>query len=85
MTNPTKTSVILPDSDLVSIRREFGPTFQQIAETDDRIVAVTADLGGSVNLSSFGESHPDRYFNSGVSETHKIVISDVLAMQRNIS
>lgn len=81
MSAEIETSVILPDTDLVAIRREFGPTFEKIALTDDRIIAVTADLGGSVNLASFGEAYPDRYFNCGVAEANMIGISAGLAMQ----
>lgn len=81
MSNGIETSVILADSELVAIRSAFGPTFEKIALNDERIVAVTADLGGSVNLASFGENHPDRYFNCGVAETNMIGISAGLAMQ----
>lgn len=81
MTTSPNTSVILPDTDLVAIRRQFGPSFEELALTDERIVAVTADLGGSVNLAAFGEANPDRYFNCGVAEANMIGISAGLAMQ----
>ena len=48
-----KSSVILPDSELVAIRREFGPTFEKIALSDDRIVAVDLHLeAGAVSRGS---------------------------------
>jgi transketolase len=72
--------VDLQAGNLVAIRRAFGPAFESIAETDERLVAVTADLGGSVNLASFGEHNPSRYFNCGVAEQNMIGISAGLAM-----
>jgi transketolase len=72
--------VDIQDGQLTAIRRQFGPTFQKIAEQDDRLVAVTADLGGSVGLTGFGETHPSRYFNCGVAEQNMIGISVGLAM-----
>jgi transketolase len=72
--------VDLQAGELVAVRRRFGPTFQDIAATDERLVAVTADLGGSVGLTAFGEEHPDRYFNCGVAEQSMIGIAAGLAM-----
>jgi len=72
--------VDLTAGELVAIRRAFGPVFESLAETDRRLVAVTADLGGSVNLAGFGERNPSQYFNCGVAEMNMIGISAGLAM-----
>jgi transketolase len=72
--------VDLKAGNLVAVRQSFGPTFEAIAEKDNRLVAVTADLGGSVNLARFGEQNPSRYFNCGVAETNMIGMSAGLAM-----
>ena len=65
----------------VALRAAFGDAFVLAAEGDDRLVAVTADLGGSVGLPKFGELHPDRYINCGVAEQDMIAISAGLAME----
>jgi transketolase len=64
----------------VALRAAFGDAFLQAAETDDKLIAVTADLGGSVGLPTFGEKYPDRYINCGVAEQDMIGISAGLAM-----
>ncbi|MBZ5530101.1 MAG: transketolase family protein [Acidobacteriia bacterium] len=73
-------AIDLKAGNLVAIRQAFGPAFEALAETDKRLVAVTADLGGSVNLARFGEQNPSRYFNCGVAETNMIGMSAGLAM-----
>jgi transketolase len=72
--------VRLDEGDLVAIRASFGPTFSSLAESDERLVAVTADLGGSVGLAKFGEAHPDRYLNCGVAEQDMIGMAAGLAL-----
>lgn len=73
--------VDLKQGELVAIRQGFGPAFAEIAETDASLIAVTADLGGSVGLADFGSSHPDQYYNVGVAEQDMIGISAGLAIQ----
>lgn len=77
-------NVDLKSGDLVAVRRAFGPAFQKLAEEDERLVAVTADLGGSVNLNDFAKAHPDRYINCGVAEQDMIGIAAGLAMTGHI-
>lgn len=74
------TDVDLTTGTLVAVRKAFGPAFEEIAKEDQRLIAVTADLGGSVNLAGFGERYPSRYFNCGVAEMNMIGISAGLAM-----
>jgi len=74
------TDVELTAGELVAVRRAFGPAFEKCSEKDERLVAITADLGGSVNLSGFEERHPSRYFNCGVAETNMIGMSAGFAM-----
>jgi transketolase len=75
------TSVLLEGAKLAAVRAEFGSTFEQIAKEDERVVAVTADLGGSVGLGNFASANPDRYFNCGVAEQNMVGICAGLAMQ----
>jgi transketolase len=64
----------------VALRAAFGDAFVLAAQSDERLVAVTADLGGSVGLPDFGQLHPDRYINCGVAEQDMIGISAGLAI-----
>lgn len=69
-----------PRGELVAIRSGFGEAFFRIASQNPKLVAVTADLGGSVNLNSFAQAYPERYFNCGVAEANMIGISAGLAI-----
>jgi transketolase len=75
------TSVILDGAEMKAVRAEFGASFEQMAKEDERVVAVTADLGGSVSLGNFASTNPDRYFNCGVAEQNMIGICAGMAMQ----
>lgn len=68
----------------VALRAAFGPSLVPLAMADERIMAVTADLGGSVNLGEFSETFPDRYVNCGVAEQDMIGISAGLASEGNL-
>ena len=64
----------------VAIRKAFGDAFFTLAEANETVVAVTADLGGSLTLKKFWETYPDRYFNCGVAEQNMIGICAGLAI-----
>jgi transketolase len=68
----------------VAIRHAFGPAFLEIARDNDRLFAVTADLGGSVNLNQFAAEFPDRYVNCGVAEADMIGLCAGLAIRGQI-
>lgn len=70
--------------DIVALRQAFGPALETLAVEDDRIMVVTADLGGSVNLNEYRTRFPDRYINCGVAEADMIGISAGLASQGNM-
>lgn len=46
----------------------FGHALARLAETDDRIVGLTADLGKYTDLHVFAQAHPDRYYQMGMAE-----------------
>ncbi|MCG8606655.1 hypothetical protein MJD09_16930, partial [bacterium] len=64
----------------VAIRKAFGDAFFDVAQTNDKVVAVTADLGGSLTLKRFWETYPERYFNCGVAEQNMVGICAGLAI-----
>ena len=49
------------------MRNNFAKTLLELAETNDRIFLLCADLGFSV-LEPFAERYPDRYLNVGIAE-----------------
>ncbi|HWE34719.1 MAG TPA: transketolase C-terminal domain-containing protein [Solirubrobacteraceae bacterium] len=65
----------------VAIRSAFGPALLPLARADERVVVVTADLGGSVGVNPFREEFPQRYVNCGVAEADMISLSAGLASE----
>lgn len=49
-------------------RKEFGRIVGEIAETDDRIVVLSADSGNSSGFGEFMKTYPDRYYEFGIME-----------------
>lgn len=60
------------------MRAEFLDQIFKIAETDDRLVFMTADLGFGV-VEKFAERFPDRFINVGVAEQAMIASATGLA------
>ena len=51
-----------------------GRVLSEIADKDDRIVIMNADLGRANRTIEFADRHPERYFNVGIAE-HNMVSS----------
>lgn len=60
------------------MRKQFVSTLIDIANHDDRVVLLTADLGFMV-LEPFAEQHPDRFFNVGVAEANMMSLAAGMA------
>lgn len=46
----------------------FGHALARLAETDERIVGLTADLAKYTDLHIFAQAHPDRFYQMGMAE-----------------
>ncbi len=46
----------------------FGHALAELAERDERIVGLTADLGKYTDMHLFAERHPERFFQMGMAE-----------------
>ncbi len=53
----------------------FGNTLVELAERDDRIVAVTAAMPEGTGLVEFSERFPDRFFDVGIAEQHGVTFA----------
>ena len=67
------------DVEKKSIRDGFGEALIEIAEKDERIVALSADLSESVRLVKFKEKFPERYIEVGVAEQSLATVASGLA------
>ncbi len=59
----------------------FGKTIVKIAETDPRVVAVTAAMREGTGLDLFARTYPDRFFDVGIAEQHAVTFSAGLATE----
>ncbi len=59
----------------------FGHTLAKLAETDDRLCAITAAMPSGTGLDRFAKAHPDRFFDVGIAEQHAVTFAAGLAAQ----
>lgn len=57
----------------------FGEELANLADTDPRIVVLTADLGRASRANDFGARHPERFFNAGIAEKNMITMAAGMA------
>jgi 1-deoxy-D-xylulose-5-phosphate synthase len=58
-----------------------GRTIERLAQTDRRIVAITAAMADGTGLRDFGRRFPERFFDVGIAEEHAVVFAAGLAAQ----
>ena len=59
----------------------FRDKIAQLAQTDKRIVAITAAMPEGTGLDKFRDSFPDRFFDCGIAEAHAVCFAAGLAKQ----
>jgi len=57
----------------------FGSVLVDMAEKDDRIVAITPAMASGSGLSNFAARFPDRFFDVGIEEEHAVTFAAGLA------
>lgn len=57
----------------------FGDTIVNLAQKDDRVVAITAAMTNGTGLKNFSELFPDRFFDVGICEQHAVTFAAALA------
>lgn len=51
-------------------RSGFGEGLLEIGQADDRVVALCADLTGSLKMDAFAKAFPERFFQVGIAEAN---------------
>jgi 1-deoxy-D-xylulose-5-phosphate synthase len=59
----------------------FGETLAKLADTDPKIVAITAAMPSGTGVDKFAQAHPDRSFDVGIAEQHAVTFAAGLAAQ----
>lgn len=75
-------SPLLAECDsLISYSDVFGKAITEIAESDKRVVAITAAMKEGTGLSEFAERFPGRFYDVGIAEPHAVTFAAGLASQ----
>lgn len=61
-------------------RSGFGAGLAELGRTNPKVVALCADLTGSLKMDSFAKEHPERFFQSGIAEANMIGVAAGLAI-----
>lgn len=56
-------------------RSGFGAGLTELGKTNPNVVALCADLTGSLKMDEFKENHPERFFQIGIAEANMIGIA----------
>jgi transketolase len=73
------TAAVTPDQTLYDCRDAWVAALVELAEADDRVVAVVNDSVGSSKLAPFQERFPDRLINVGIAEQDMVGVGAGLA------
>lgn len=61
-------------------RSGFGAGLSELGKTNPNVVALCADLTGSLKMDAFQKEHPDRFFQVGIAEANMIGMAAGLAI-----
>ncbi|MEK6542409.1 MAG: 1-deoxy-D-xylulose-5-phosphate synthase [Pseudomonadota bacterium] len=64
-----------------SYQNVFGETLAKLAESDERVCAITAAMPSGTGVDKFAAAHPDRSFDVGIAEQHAVTFAAGLAAQ----
>lgn len=59
----------------------YGDAIIELAEQDERVVAITAAMATGTGLVKFGEKFPDRYVDVGIAEGHAVTSAAGMAAE----
>lgn len=63
------------DSGKKDTRSGFGAGLEELGKTNPRVVALCADLTGSLKMDAFKANHPERFFQIGIAEANMMGIA----------
>jgi len=62
-------------TEMKDTRSGFGDGLTELGKTNPNVVALCADLIGSLKMNEFKENHPDRFFQVGIAEANMMGIA----------
>jgi 1-deoxy-D-xylulose-5-phosphate synthase len=70
-----------PKISIPTYTQVFGQALIEMAEKDERVVAVTAAMPEGTGLAEFAEIYPDRFFDVGIAEQHGVTFAAGMATE----
>lgn len=75
-----ETGEVKKDTKSVSYTDKFAKTLVDLAEKDEKIVAITAAMPSGTGLIRFAKKYPKRFFDVGIAEEHAVTFAAGLAV-----
>lgn len=69
------------EQELIATRQAFGEELHALMKENEKVVALTADLGESLRMLGIRDEMPDRFFDTGVAEANMAGVAAGLALQ----
>ena len=63
----------------VTYTQAFGDAAVEMAQEDEKVVAITAAMPDGTGLTRFAKELPDRYYDTGIAEQHAVTFAAALA------
>ena len=63
------------DSGSKDTRSGFGAGLEELGKTNENVVALCADLTGSLKMNAFADENPDRFYQVGIAEANMMGIA----------
>lgn len=64
----------------IATRQAFGESLYELMKSDDKIIALTADLGESLRMLKIRDEMPERFVDTGVAEANMAGVAAGLAL-----
>jgi len=65
-------------------RSGFGAALDELGEKNENVVALCADLTGSLKMENFAKNHPERFIQTGIAEANMIGLAAGMATSGKI-
>ena len=72
------------DTGKIDTRSGFGAGLLEAGKQNDQVVALTADLKGSLKMDAFAKEFPERFIQCGIAEANMVGVASGLALTGKI-
>ncbi len=65
----------------ISYTKVFGRTLKKLADSNPKVIGITAAMPQGTGLDCFADAHPERFFDVGIAEQHAVTFAAGLATE----